>query len=294
MDIHIAQYLEAYSDKLAPVITYAALALPIIGKVIVSLLAGWFFAKLMRKGTLLLLDRIKLEELTERAGASTLLEKSGQRGKLHATLSRLVHGLCLAITLYFTAEVTGLRGVSAMLGKIVGFMPKLCAATCIVLVGAFIANFVGNMITRMLGARPEFESPELVGRAIGALIITLTSAMAAGQLGFEVALINGLISLLVSGVILAAALTLGLGIRPICTQMMLKHYAMRTFEDGEDVELCGHRGTLSSFGSTVLVLHTEHGRVFLPYDQVMNAPVRRFRKTIAPLSSKQSSTKQVP
>lgn len=260
---------------LEPVIDVAVRLLPVVGKVggvaVVGVVGSLALSRTVRWG----LTRAGLEAGIERLGGAAALERLRLQGRLPVACGKLVFWLGMFITAYIAAEVAGWSGVSGVIGKVVGFLPQALAAAGIVLAGLWGASMAERAVTGALSRRDGVEAPELVGKAVSALVVMLTTAMAAGQLGFEVTLINGLLTITVGAFALGVGLTAALGSQQMVGNMVLRQYVERTLEEGDEVEIGGVMGTVAGFGPSVLVLRTPHGRRFIPYKIVLDGAIRR-------------------
>jgi hypothetical protein len=158
---------------------------------------GWFVARLLRD---------IVTRLLEAAGANKLGERAGLKGTM--TLSRLI-GLIVFIFVLVPAliqalDVLEIEAISTpatqVLGTFMDAVPKLFAAAIILAVAFFLAAFVSNLASSLLGgigfdrvpeslgvqaAFPQGMTPSvLVGRVIVFFIVLFAVVEAAGVLGF--------------------------------------------------------------------------------------------------------------
>lgn len=260
---------------LDPVIDVAVRLLPVVGKVGGVALAGLLGSFALGRTARWALTRVGLEAWVEKLGAGAALKRLGLQGRVPAVAGKLTFWLGAFVTAYLAAEVAGWSGVSGVIGKIVGFLPQVFAASGILLAGLWGASMAERAVTGALSRRDGVEAPELVGKAVSALIVMLTAAMAAGQLGFEVTLINGLLTITVGAFALGVGLTAALGAQQMVANMVLRQYVERTLEEGDDVEIGDVAGTVAGFGPSVLMLRTPDGRRFIPYKLVLDGAIRR-------------------
>jgi hypothetical protein len=158
---------------------------------------GWFVARLLRD---------MVTSLLEAAGANKLGERAGLKGTM--TLSKLI-GLIVFIFVLVPAliqalDVLEIEAISTpatqVLGTFMDAIPKLFAAAIILAVAFFLAGFVANLTSSLLGgigfdrvpeslgvqaAFPQGMTPStLVGRIIVFFIVLFAVVEAAGVLGF--------------------------------------------------------------------------------------------------------------
>ena len=257
-------------------LSWAVAVAPTVGKFTVTLLIGLALARALSRAASWATLRVELEDRLVRWGADKLLSSTGTRGSLHDALARVVWWLGIASTIYLVAELMGWTGVSALFFAALAFTPRLITSLLILGAGVLGAEVVSRTVRAALASRPDFDEPELVGKATGALIVVVSTSIAAEQLGFEVGLIHTLIALGFASVALAGSLTFSLGGAPLLGQLVAGYYARRTFSTGDVLEVAGARGRLLHFAPTGVVL--EDGPVsrhFIPYRTLTESAVQR-------------------
>ncbi len=249
---------------------------PTVGKFTVTLLIGLVLSRALSRVARWATLRVELEDRLAGWGAERLLTSTGTRGSLHDVFARVVWWLGLASTVYLVAELMGWTGVSALFFAALAFTPRLLTSLLILGAGVLGAEVVSRTVRAALKARPDFDEPELVGKATGALFTVVSASIAAEQLGFEVGLIHTLIALGFASIALAASLTFSLGGAPLLGQLVAGYYARRSFSTGDTLEVAGARGRLLHFAPTGVVL--EDGPVarhFVPYRVLTESAVQR-------------------
>ena len=157
---------------------------------------GWFLATLLRN---------LVSSLLSVSGADKLGERAGLRGTM--PLSKLV-GLVVFVFVFVPALIAALNAVqidaiaapaTEMLGAMMSAIPRIFAAAVILGIAFFIAGFVSDVISNVLGgvgfdqlpaklglhALPEGTLPSrFVGRVIVFFIMLFATVEAASMLGF--------------------------------------------------------------------------------------------------------------
>ncbi|WP_175410529.1 hypothetical protein [Streptomyces sp. TRM64462] len=143
---------------------------------LVILAIGWFVSKVIAKVVDRVLRRVGFERLSERAGASRMLENS----QYDATgiLSRVVYYLLLLVTLQLAFGVFGPNPISGMIDGIVSWLPKALVALVLVVVAMAIANAVRNIVRGVLSG---VSYGNTVATAVWAVIVALGVIAALGQ-----------------------------------------------------------------------------------------------------------------
>lgn len=178
---------------------------------IAVLLLGWFVARLVEKAMDAVLERLHFDRLVERGGIKRMLSRS--RYDASSLLSRLVYYIVMLFVLQLSFGVWGPNPVTAMLDRVVGYLPDVFAAAVIVIVGAAIAAAVADMLSAGLGSLSYGKV--LSGVASGAIIAVAVFA-ALTQLGIAPAIVVGLFyAILAAAVGILVVAVGGAGIQPM-------------------------------------------------------------------------------
>jgi len=148
---------------------------------LVIVIIGWLIAKLLRKGTDALLEKVGFDRAVERGGIGRAMQGSKYDASDIAAL--LVYYAVLLFTLQLAFGVFGPNAVSVLITDIIGFLPKLFIALIIVVVGSAIAGAVGDLIR---GAMGGLGSARVVAAVAQVFIIGLAAIAALNQMGIAV------------------------------------------------------------------------------------------------------------
>jgi hypothetical protein len=154
---------------------------PQLALFLVIVLVGWLVAKLLRKGTDAILERVGFDRAVERGGIGRAM--SGSKYDPSDIAALLVYYAVLLFTLQLAFGVFGPNPVSVLITDIIGFLPKLFIALVIVVVGSAIAGAVGDLIR---GAMGGLGSARIVAAAAQVFIIALAVIAALNQMGIAV------------------------------------------------------------------------------------------------------------
>ena len=78
------------------------------------------------------------------------------------------------------------------------------------------------------------------------------------------------ITLIIGGVVLAIALSVGLGSRTIMSNVLSRYYICQIYHIGDEVRLAGHKGTIIKITPVSVVLNTENNeKLYIPNEQII-------------------------
>ena len=104
----------------------------------------------------------------------------------------------------------GLPEVSGLLSDVIAFIPKLIVGCILLIVGMYGANFLRDLAVSTLKAG-GFSSPNLVGNIAYGGVMFLVVSMVLNQLGIGGDIVNTLVTSVLGGLSIAAAIAFGLG-----------------------------------------------------------------------------------
>ncbi|AVS81907.1 mechanosensitive ion channel family protein [Paracidovorax avenae] len=174
------------------------------------LAAGWLVAKAVRFAVTRGLRAINFHVLTERAGLDGFLRQAGSRRDATAIFGLLAYGLVLLAALLVAFNSLGLSYVTALLSRVLWFIPNLFVALLILVLGAYFGRVVGELVSAYL-RRAGMADTVLPGKAAQYAIVVFSVLIALDQLGIGGDIVRQSFLILLAGVVFALALAFGLG-----------------------------------------------------------------------------------
>ena len=175
------------------------------------LLIGWFVAKAIAKIANGVLERVGFDKAVERGGvgralASSKYDASDLVGKV------IFYGLFL-IVLQMAFGVFGNNPVSRLLEGVIAYLPKVLAATLIIVVAAAIAAAVKELVEAALGG---LDYGRTLAFGASTAIVVVGAFAALDQLQIAPRIVTGLFYALLAVVVGSAIIAIGGGgIRPM-------------------------------------------------------------------------------
>jgi hypothetical protein len=199
---------------------FAALfgALPSILGAIIVLVIGWIVAGwvggLLARG----LRMIHFDDLADRSGVTTFLERSEIRADPAGVIGGLVKWYVRLVFVLMAANAVGLTAVATVANEILAFIPNLIVA--LVILGAFswLAQLVRGVVRGALGGT-GLPSADTIGTLAYVTVFAFGVVAAADQIGVAETLVNTLFIGVVAAIALAFGLAFGLGGREEASQI---------------------------------------------------------------------------
>jgi small-conductance mechanosensitive channel len=254
---------EFWTEIIGEVVSSIVAWLPGLAAALLLLFVGWIVARIVQFLTRNILARIGLDRLSERAGISRVFSQAGLVSSASDLLARLVYWLVLLVFLLAATESLGLVGVVEILRGFVNYLPRVLAATVILILGSLLARLVSDAV-RALSVQAGIDSGPVMGQAVRYVLLIFAIILALEQLGIETNLLTIAASAIIGALAIALALAFGLGSRDLARNIMAGYHARDSFLPGQRLTFAGRTGRLVQIGTVKFILETEAGLVSLP------------------------------
>ena len=184
--------------------------LPKLALALGVLIAGWLLAKFARFALVKALRAINFNILTERAGLDGFLQQGGIETDTTGIFGLLVYWLVILAALIIGFNSMGLTYITALLGEVVRFAPKVAVALLILAFGAYFARFVGNAVITYC-RNISIQDADVLGKLAQYGIMTFVVLIALDQVNVGGDIVRQSFLIILAGVVFALALAFGLG-----------------------------------------------------------------------------------
>ena len=94
--------------------------------------------------------------------------------------------------------------------------------------------------------------------------------MALTELGLDMTIFTANITIIIAGIVLAMALSIGLGSRSIMSNVLARYYIAQLFHVGDKVSLAGKKGTIIKLTPVSVVIKTEdEEKLYIPNERII-------------------------
>lgn len=231
--------------------------LPRLGGSVVLLLLGLLVAAIAKRVLVRVLRAAGLDELSRRAGVSTVLERSGLGTSAAELVGTAVRITITVVVVFAAVSLLGLQFLSPSLNEGVLYIPRVLAALLLVLAGVVIGAFVRERIERLTR---QMDLPAPLAPAGQAVVIALFGLTALAQLSVQTQVLLALVAVLVAAVAFSFALAFGLGGREVAREISSRRYLTGVYDVGQEISFDAVRGEIVTFDSLATVVRTEDGR----------------------------------
>ena len=200
----------------------------------VILVAGYYVARLVERGTDTVLGRLNFNRMAEAGGLSEAMGRTGTRlDPIHA-IGKLFFWLIMLVVILLASSALGLESINSMFGTMLSYIPTLVAAIVIVILGMIVGEFVRALVLASAGT---VEGVPVLAKAAKASVVLIAVFMAVQQLGIAEEIVTAAFTLILGAIALAAGLAFGLGNRQLAGEITRRWYeegrAKREKDGGE-------------------------------------------------------------
>jgi small-conductance mechanosensitive channel len=247
--------------------------IPSIIGALLLLLVGWILAKAFSYTIGKSLKLVGTDKLMEKANFEKFLNKAKIEMPLSKFIGKVVYWVIMLLFFVVAADSLGWAVVSQSLSDLIAYLPKLFSGIAIFVIGLYIANFV-KVSLRGIFDSMNVASGNIVSSFAFYIIVVILTLTALNQAGVDTHVITSNVSILLAGIVLAFAVSFGLGSRDVLKNILSSFYSKSIFEVGQTIEINGVSGTIEQIDTTSCVIKTKTGKVVFPVSSLLSEQVK--------------------
>ncbi len=273
----IAKNVDRMSEALKDAFTTVIYMLPSVLAMLLVLALGYIVARLMGRAVTALCERVGLQTAAERSGLTESMKQVGIQRTISTIMGQIVFWLLMCTFLMAAFNILDLPSLSAAMQNLVAYIPKLLAATVIVVIGLLIASFLRGVIATGTD-RVGIAYADRLATGCYYVLALMTFIAAFEQLEIKFALLEQVILIAFGALAIGFGLALGLGGRDVIGGILSGYYVRQRMHSGDRVSVAGLEGTIREVGPVATVIETEsHGlteRHTVPNAKMLSEAVR--------------------
>ncbi|HCQ29900.1 MAG TPA: hypothetical protein DIU39_06415, partial [Flavobacteriales bacterium] len=193
---------------------------------------------------------------------------------LEKIISKFVYWLVLLFFIISAFEVIGVPSISDKINAIINYLPSLISGLLLFIVGLYIAEIVRNTISGILKSI-NVSGASIISNVVFYVIFLIVIITALNQIGVETELLTNNFTMLIGSVLVAFAISFGLGSKPVVTNILTGYYSQKALEVGNVVEIDDLKGKIVEKESTFIILEQQDGtRIVVPNSKIYNSTVK--------------------
>lgn len=241
---------------------------------------GIVLAFLIRPTTVFVLRRLRFDSACDRVGITTLMRESGVGDSPSRFAGTVVFWAIILFAVLASLGPLGLDSLADTFNQIVLYVPRILVAVLIVLLGTSAAGVVAGLARRGLVELGVSRTGPFATLARFAVIF-VSAVLAANVLGIEATILISIAIIVLGGVVLTAALALGLGLRQLSQNVAAGRYLAEGIEEGDEISVNGVSGIVERIGHAMTTIRATDDEVHLiPNSHFLEHPVRK-RKPVS-------------
>ena len=213
------QNIDVMLEPLRGLLQQVGAFMPRLALAALVLFVGWLLAKAFRFSVVKALRALNFHVLSERAGIDSFLQQGGTEKDTTDLMGWLAFALAILASLIIAFNSLGLTQVTDLLGRVMLFVPRLLVALMVVVFGSYFARFAGNAVQSYCRSA-EIGDGELLGRIMQYGVMVFVVLLAVDHLDIGGGLIQQTFLILLGGIVVALALSFGLGGRDRAAAMI--------------------------------------------------------------------------
>lgn len=187
-----------------------SLFLPRILAALLVLIIGAFVAKALRRIVIKVLETFRVSAMLKNTPVEHFVDNSEIGQKVEVIIGSIFYWLVMLIVLHTSVTILGLEPLSAVLNKLLNYLPNIISAILVLFIGTLLAGVVESVVKGSIKTI-DGKSSRFLGKIASYLVVSLAVMAAISELGiaseFITIIFVGFIAMLSLGV----GLALGLG-----------------------------------------------------------------------------------
>jgi hypothetical protein len=209
--------------------------MPNLMAMVIIIIAGLVFARLIRLVILRALRVINYDAWSDRVGLTAIIRKGDIWVKPSEFFGQMVYVVFVIVFVMIGLDALQIKAIDNLLSQMLLYLPRAVSALLILIVGYIIAGFLsrGVLITAV---NRGYQYAKLVAEAVRLLLIILVLAMALEQLQIARGIVIAAFSILFGGVVIALSIAFGVGGIDAAKRAIEKGSEEKKEEKGRDIE----------------------------------------------------------
>ena len=251
-------------------------AIPKIIGALVLLLVGWLVAKIVAYIVAKILKAIHLNQALQKLNDLPIIKDASFEIDGVKILSKFVYWIILLVFFITATDTMGWPEVSTKISDLISYLPMLLSALVIFLIGFYIANLLKGLVHSTLHSL-EVSSASVVSNAVFYILLIFITITALNQAGVDTAIITSNVTMILGAILLAFAISFGLGSRDILTNILSSIYGKKNFEVGDRVKIGDIQGEITKIDNISVTVKTAGSDFVIPAQKLVSEQIEKLK-----------------
>lgn len=221
--IVIQNFESTFSYVSAQTLTQISVYLPRIVIALLILIIGSAIARALKKVVVAVLDKLMLARVVKNTPVDLFLKNAEFGQRFEVVIGSVLYWLIMLVVLHLSVSVLGLEPVSALLERVLSYIPRIISAVLVLFFGVLMAGVVESLVKGAIKSI-DGQSSRLLGKVASYLIVSISVLAAVSELGIATQFILILFIGLVAMLALGFGLAIGLGAKDVVNQALTAWY----------------------------------------------------------------------
>lgn len=218
-----ANWYNSFALIFAQTASQVSLFLPRLVGALLVLILGAFVAKFLKRVVVKVFDTLKISQGIKNTPIEHFVSNAEVGQKIEEILGSIVYWLVMLLIVQTSVTILGLEPLSAVLNRIINYLPNIIAAVLVLFFGTLLAGVLESVVKGSIKTI-DGRSSRILGKVASYLVISITLMAAVSELGIASEFIMILFIGLVAMVTLGAGLAIGLGGQDLVRKMLSAWY----------------------------------------------------------------------
>ncbi len=200
-----------------------SLFLPRLIAAILVLLLGAAVAKLVKRVVIKILEAMMVSKLVKNTPVDHFLQNAELGQKTEDIVGSVVYWLLMLVVIHTSVTVLGLTPISAVLARVLNYIPNVISAILVLFFGLLLAGVVESVVKASIKSI-DGKASRLFGKIASYMVMSVSVLVGISELGIAREFIMILFVGLVTMISLGFALALGLGAKDLVRQLLQDWY----------------------------------------------------------------------
>jgi len=204
-------------------------------RIIVALLViviGAALAKALKRVIVRLLETFRLSKMTSNTPIDHFLTNAELGHKLEEVIGSIFYWIAMLIVVHTSVSILGLEPLTALLTKVLNYLPKIISAVLVLFFGILVSGVVESLVKGAIKSI-DGRSSRVLGKVSSYLVMTIAVLAAVSELGIASEFIMVLFVGFVAMLSLGLGLALGLGGQDVVKKILNSWYE-RTLKEVQE------------------------------------------------------------
>jgi small-conductance mechanosensitive channel len=246
----------------------------LVGAVVV-LLVALVLAVLLQRLTTRFLERLGLDDLFERTGATNSLLQLGYEGGPSRLIGTVLFWGIMLTGVAGSLSVLGLSSLESTMDQIIALSGRALVALVILIAGVTSAGWLAELVAHE-AERAGLRGANVFRRIVFITIVVIAALLAAAQLGLETYVVVLLAVVVLATIGLVTALAMGQGLALLSGNIAAGRYVQDGTVVGDVISVDGVEGTVEELGYASVTVRSEDGHLYrIPNRTLLEKIVRK-------------------